>query len=274
MKSNRVGSAREAFARAVRALEPYAAEVVLIGGWVHALLLASASERSHAVLTDDIDFTIPRKLLTAGRPTLVELATQAGFELDPLSELDGAPSRLTVDGPRDTVIDLDILTEGDQPRSAVPIEGQPDLAAQGYPGQTFLQTHTQWVSVGTDIHQSLDPPVRIRIPTVGAYVIHKGLSSSTRAYRGKEAKDLVYLFEILRHPNLGQSARAEIRDLHDEDPTLIAAWRDRIEEVLTNSAVLREMAAQLLLAGRFTGADDDAIARIRAVLRRAVEDHD
>jgi hypothetical protein len=31
------GDARDVFARTLVALQPYAAEVVLIGGWVHAL---------------------------------------------------------------------------------------------------------------------------------------------------------------------------------------------------------------------------------------------
>jgi hypothetical protein len=265
-----VASPRDAFARTVRALEPYAEDVVLIGGWVHALLLASVNDHVSAIYTDDIDITIPRRLIAAGRPTLVELATEAGFEIDPLSDIPGSPIRLIVQGPGGTVIDLDIMAEASTPHEAVRIDGQPDLAAQGYPGQQFLLDHAQWVAVGPDVHPLLDPPTRVRIPTVGAYVIHKGLSSATRTRRAKVAKDLVYLYEILRHPTLGHTARAEIRELAAESAELVDQWAAHLSSVLGNEPTLREMASQLLLAGRTVGSEPDVIARMRAVLRLAV----
>ena len=42
-------TASEAFARVVIALEPYAAQVVFVGGWVHALFLAEAGATEGAV---------------------------------------------------------------------------------------------------------------------------------------------------------------------------------------------------------------------------------
>lgn len=64
----------EVFARTVRALEPYAGEIVLIGGWVHALYIAEANTGTRAVYTSDIDLTVPPRLTTGNRPTLIELS--------------------------------------------------------------------------------------------------------------------------------------------------------------------------------------------------------
>ena len=54
---------REIFARTMLALQPYAADIVLIGGWVHALYIAEANAATRAIYTTDIDITIPPRLL-------------------------------------------------------------------------------------------------------------------------------------------------------------------------------------------------------------------
>ncbi|MBA3969654.1 MAG: hypothetical protein H0X52_06095 [Gemmatimonadetes bacterium] len=56
-------SAAEIFARTVIALELYAGDVVFVGGWVHALYLADANADERPVVTDDIDLSIPHRLL-------------------------------------------------------------------------------------------------------------------------------------------------------------------------------------------------------------------
>ena len=83
--------AAEQFARVVIAMQPYAGEIVFVGGWVHALYLAEVNDHG-AVVTEDIDLTLPRRLLTRDRPTLLDLAVDAGFERDPISDLEGVPA--------------------------------------------------------------------------------------------------------------------------------------------------------------------------------------
>ncbi len=61
-------SSSEVFARTVKELQPYAADLVFVGGWVHALYLAEANSDERAIRTEDIDVTIPHRLLTRGRP--------------------------------------------------------------------------------------------------------------------------------------------------------------------------------------------------------------
>jgi hypothetical protein len=82
-------SGSEVFARTVMALQPYAADVVFIGGWVHALYLAEASSHDRPVRTGDIDVTIPPRLLMGDRPALLDLVTTAGFTIQEIGEASG-----------------------------------------------------------------------------------------------------------------------------------------------------------------------------------------
>ena len=269
MRSRNV-TAREALARVVIALEPYAAQVVFIGGWVHAFFLADAGTREEAIRTDDIDLTLPPRLLTEGRPRLVELAVGAGFAVDPLSDLDGAPVRLTIPGPGDSPIDLDFITEARRAGAAVAIYGQDGLRAQGYPWQTIALENATWVSVGPEIHELLDPPRKIRVPTISAYVLLKGLSSSTRTRLDKRAKDVVYSHEVLRHPILGPLALKGLPDLAARYPIAYAEWRSQLARVTSDFRLLREVAGQLLAADRARGDPETVVAAVTARLRRTL----
>ncbi len=263
-------SSREIFAATLRHLEPYADDIVLVGGWVHALYLANAKSGERPILTDDIDVTVPPRLMAGDRATLVELTVQAGFERDPLSDLDGATTRLTRPSLGEAVVDLDILTEAATAGAAVPVVGQDDLVAQGYPGQVIMLETWRWVEVGQEIHDSLDPPVRFRIPTVAAYTLHKGIAWRQRTQARKRAKDLVYLTEILRQPVLGAEALAGLGQLAVAYPTEYRTWRDNLAEVLTRTPLLRDVAEQLTLAGRAQGSLDEVVPAIVAQLRRAL----
>lgn len=261
-------TAADVFARTVRALAPYADQVVLVGGWVHALYLADSNESGRALFTDDIDVTIPPILLTAGRPTLLELAGTAGFEVE--AERDDVPARVVQYGRDREPIDLDIITEHADPREPVPIRGQPNLLAQGYPGQRVLLENTRIMSVGPEIHPSLDPPLDVRVPTLGAYILQKGVSSTTRSILQKAVKDLVYAYEILRHPRLGRLARAEIGPLSARYPELARRWQERIEDVIQRDVLRRDMAEQLQLAHRAFGTESEIMAQVAAQFRRAL----
>lgn len=262
-------SAAEVFARTVRALQPYAGDVVFIGGWVHALYLAEANADDRPVATDDIDITLPHRLLTAGRPALLELVEAAGYEINEVFPGSGE-MEIFQPGPGAAVIELDLLTEAPDPREDVLIEGQPGLKVHGYPGQHVLLENARWIEVGPDVHPSLDPPVAIRVPTIAAYVLGKGLSSRTRTRLRKEAKDLVYLYEIARHPGLGAALVAAMPELAGRYPAEYAAWRDRLAEVVTSRPILSEMAEQLLAGSRSVGREEDIarviVARIQRLL--------
>jgi hypothetical protein len=206
------GKEREIFARTMLALQPYAPDIVLIGGWVHALYIAEANADTRAVHTTDIDITIPSHLAMGDRRALIELVQVAGFELDELDSGSGLKSFWQM-GDRHQEVDLDLLTDAPTVREAVPIEGQPNLVVPGYPNQQILLENSRWMEIGPDIHPLLDPPRWIRVPTLPAYALVKVLSSDRRPHPQKRAKDLVYLFEVIRDRSMGGRVLAGMGEL-------------------------------------------------------------
>jgi hypothetical protein len=192
--SDERASPRAVFARLIRNLEPYLGDIVLTGGWVHAIYLADANRgilrpRDWPIYTDDIDFTVPPVLLSGDRPQLIDLVIASGFEAHDMGWMGEGELELIHQAGALTV-DLDFLTRADRTDESIPIEGQRQLIAHGYPDLHILTEQTQWIEVGKEIHESLDPSVRIKVPTPAAYVLQKGLASQRRT-GPKMAKDVV-----------------------------------------------------------------------------------
>jgi hypothetical protein len=155
-----MASAAEVFARTVLAFHPYAEEVVFIGGWVHALYLAEANASDRPVRTEDIDITLPHALLAGNRPTLLELAAAARYELQEVGTGSGILEIFQED--RDgRIIELDLLTESPDPRTPVEIAGQRGLTVHGYPGQGILLENARWITGGAT-------SIRCSIPHAGS----------------------------------------------------------------------------------------------------------
>lgn len=253
-------------ARVIIAMQPYVEEIVFVGGWVHALYLAEANDRC-AVATDDIDITLPRVLLTRDRATLLELAADAGFARDPISDMPDVAAWIVYRNADGLTVPIDFLTEG-EPRRPIEIVGQPGLKAQGYPGQQMLLDSWQWMQVDAALHPLLDPRRRIRVPTLGAYVMQKAMSATMRGSRVKAAKDLVYLFEILRHPRLGAVVAPEIRALRERYPDEYEQYQASLGAAHATQATLRDVAEQVIEAGRAFGAVEGVAAAVDGRFRR------
>lgn len=261
------GKEREVFARTMLALQPYASEIVLIGGWVHALYIAEANATTRAVYTTDIDVTIPPQLLMGDRPSLMDLVQVAGFELDELDSVSGLKS-FWQPGERQQEIDLDLLTDAPSIREAVPIAGQPDLVVPGYPNQQILLENSRWMEVGPDIHPLLDPPCRIRVPTIPAYVLVKALSSNRRLSPQKRAKDFVYLFEIVRDRGMGEQVLGGMGALAARYPDEYRSWREILERVVGDRAALDDIADQLIDGARVIGTAEEVSRYVAGRFRR------
>jgi len=261
-------SHREVFARTIISLEPYAADIVLIGGWLHELYIRDAGSTRLPVRTDDIDFTIPRVLFRHGRRALLELVEDAGFEIDVFGQTDEA-IRL-VQKIQSEYVDLDLITEGD-PQSQVTIEGQPNLRAQAYPNQNILLENTRWIKIGPEFHESLNPKRSVRIPVISVYALHKGECSGRRQNAHKKAKDLVYLFEILQDPVLGPDALAGLPGLAARYPEVYESWHTNLEQAAANVTLRQDMADQLQFASTADiGTRSGIIQNIAARFRRAI----
>ena len=245
------------FARLIIAFHEYLDDIVFVGGWVHALYLAEANHVG-AVQTEDVDVALPLSLPAGNRPSLLDLALTAGFTRDAISDLDDAPVWMVYQNADGMTIPIDFLTEG-EPRQPVKIIGQPGLLAQGYPGQRMLVESSRWLEVGPRFHPLLQIPRRVRVPTLGAYIVQKAISSHMRGNRQKAAKDLAYIAEILRHHELGTGIAQQVRALQGEYPTECARGAAALRSAVSSPVTLLDVAEQLIEAGRAYG-DRDAVA--------------
>ena len=191
----------------------------------------------------------------------------AGFELDELDSESGLKSFWQL-GERDQYIDLDLLTDALAIREVVPIEGQPDLVVPGYPNQQILLENSRWMEVGPAIHPLLDPPCRIRVPTLPAYVLVKALSSDRRPGLQKRAKDLVDLYEIVRDSSMGPQVLEGMVELAARYPDEYRNWREILERVGGDREVLEEIAMQLTSGARAIGTPSEVSIHVAGRFRR------
>jgi hypothetical protein len=191
----------------------------------------------------------------------------AGFEID---DLDAATGLIALwhPGPGGSVIDLDLLTDAPDPRTPIEISGQPGLVVPGYPDQHVLLENARWIEVGANLHPALDPPIRVRVPTLAAYVLVKALSSARRPGESKRAKDLVYLVEVVRDAEMRREVVEDMPGLAERHPAEYAGWRAALEAASADRRLLEEVAEQLLAQSRAIGELSAVATYVAAQFRR------
>ena len=254
----------EVFGALVRALRPYANDIVYVGGWVHALyLLRAEGPTARTVMTGDVDLTLPGNLPAGRRPPLVELIRQAGFQVQPYDEASGL-LEIYLGG-----MDLDLLTEAPSPRETVRIQGQSDLHVQGYPFQAMLRESSHVMLVGDEVDPAMVQPVEILIPTLPAYTVGKLLSMPLRTSRGKQAKDLVYVSEILARDQLREEVARGVHHLGEQYPREVREAGENLGRAIKDRTLVAAAARQLIEGSGYGLADPSPVrAGLLARLRR------
>lgn len=248
------------FADLVRSLRPYLGEVVFVGGWVQALyVLEAEGSGARVVRTADIDLTLAPTLDLGDRPPLLDLLREGGFEV------------LAFDGESGyevskASIEVDLLAEGTEPGAPVRIEGQPDLRAFGYPHQGLLRAHTRRMLVGSSVHDSLKPPVEILVPTLPAYTIGKLLSSAHRHVRAKQAKDLVYVTELMAREPLATLIIEGIPQVIATHPDEGRTARQWLSAAMEDRRLIEDAARQVTESSGY-GIEDESPMRAEIVTR-------
>lgn len=243
----------------LKSIEPYLSDIVLVGGWAHALHLREACPSSRAVHTTDVDITIPRRLPSYGRPELLRLVEDAGFEIEAV----GKAGLVLI---RKNEVDLDILCDAESASDIIRVEGQGELCVQGYP---FLDMHlaaSRSVTVGTDLHPAFEPPIDLQIPTLPAYVLGKILSASGRSISRRRTKDLVYLYQVTLERPLMDALLADLSDHVRAFPTASRSAVEALTGFLEQTTVLRDVARQIRELGLLS--EPDSVADFTARMDR------
>ncbi|MDH3208009.1 MAG: nucleotidyltransferase domain-containing protein [Gemmatimonadota bacterium] len=254
-----VGSA--VFADLLRAIEPYLDDVVFVGGWVHALyVLEAEGSGARVIRTADIDVTLAPSLKAGDRPELIDLLKGGGFEVESFDADSGF--KISKDS-----IDVDLLADAPSPRRPVEIAGQSGLRVFGYPHQALLRDNARRMLIGPDMDNAL-PNAQILVPVLPAYVTGKLLSSSERSNRVKRAKDLAYLSDLMSRDSLRTEIVTDLPGLLAEysgEARLAQRW---LKSAITDEALIREVAGQVIEASGF-GIEDDSTVRAQVKARLA-----
>lgn len=252
----------------LRELEPYLSELVLIGGWVPYLY------RHHGPFGEwDARDTLTRELdvlLDHPLPALRDLLDTAGFSPE-------GPAVWVRNAAAGEKIEFLTANTGMGVGRGVPVElrGQPGIHVIPLPGLEILRDHTRMFTLPEP--EGGLPPLEIRVPLLGAYVINKAATFMQRGTRQdddgnpKAAKDLLYLRDLMAAP-------ARVVDEIEEEITRIAAGsRQHAESVRTAANHLSLVAsgdshplllsASRMLVEREPGIrEDEARARIAGYL--------
>lgn len=200
----------------------YLPDVVLIGGWVphlHRRYGPFAEWRGNLSLTSELDLLVNRHLARAGRRSLPQIPTGAGFEQAPGSSVNAVWARQADVG---ELIEFLVPFAG-QPRrgqATVPVQGQPGLAAIPLHHVDLLARHTTVLRIPI-LALGAEEMLDVHVPTLGAYTINKAYTFSRRGAPNdprdapKSAKDLLYLHDLM-------AAGAEVVDRIVHDVTAVA----------------------------------------------------
>jgi len=221
--------------RVLRALGPYLADLVLIGGWVPYLHRRYGGiERWDAGLsfTSELDVLVATGRLDAReRPPLADLLRQAG--LRPAGTPHGSAAGAavwTADDGDSTVIEFLVPHAGPlQSRNPpVAVRGQIGIAALMLTDLGILERHTMFLQVSLDERAATalqdgsasDNRASVRVPRLGAYVLNKAMTFPRRIPRPgervnpKRAKDLLYLRDIVAAgPHVTDVVRADVEHM-------------------------------------------------------------
>lgn len=236
-------------------LEPYLAAVVLVGGWVPYLLARAGSGMSahEQVFTRDIDIAIRLDSDADGR-RIDGLLLEAGLECD-FRSMDDLPVVVFVGAINGAEVEVEFLADEPGERERVVKVGD-CLHVQTLHYTRILEANTTTVAV-------VGPDGRVlvvRIPSVAAFVLNKGLTFVQRKTKEKKAKDLYYLFEMLE--NQSDSLAEDIARLAERYPAWYKTFKKNLSRFFGR---IEDEGAFLVVsqrpAGAFVELSDDQLAQ-------------
>lgn len=251
--------------RLLRQLEPYAADFLLIGGWVPTLYARYGTAGAWATRpsrTLELDVALPSAGIPAAqRPLLVDVLRAAGLAPahEPAPPQTGA-AVWTGDTTSGAMIEFLMPQRGPHPGVTGPqsVTGQPGLTAVPLVGLELLWRDPQWLQL------SGTPEVAVQIPALGMYVLNKAMTFPLRVPRAgerinpKQGKDLVYLHDCsLAGPTIVRSIVHDVEVRCAQDAALPLGSplvRDAVDKAISN--------LELVQRGNFSDGMAEAIVQL------------
>jgi hypothetical protein len=204
-------SGDEFLAHVLQAFRPYLDTLVLIGGFAVRLYELHPRARSiemRVLRTLDADFATPPVIAPHPSGTLAQLADAAGFQPDLRSEYTPPVMKLvprnSTTGPgaeRYTVEFLTPLAGRSADRAGTPLVTvtiQAGLTAQRLRYLDLMQIDPWQVSVGNlSGVGTITPPLNVRVPHPGFFIIQKILIADRRDPETERPKDMAYIYQVV-----------------------------------------------------------------------------
>jgi len=203
-------------------LKDYLSDIVIAGGWApliyyHYLLL----DKSRVPLrTKDIDIVVPEHLKKRRNKTIDAILTEAGFKTCFKSQ--HTPPVISYEGTKgEFEVEIEFLTHRRGAREGQVMVVQEGLHAQMLRFINVLLENSINVEID-DIKFEGNKLLRVRVPSLGAFVFQKGLTFVRRAKQVKKAKDLYYIFDLLS--NCDEWHEQIIKDIFSFRESYPANW--------------------------------------------------
>jgi hypothetical protein len=265
-------------------LRDYLPEVVVVGGWVprlYQLYGGFPNWTGQISLTGEVDVLVGSVTASDSRPPLKQLLRAAGFE--PVEGTQGAAWQQ--DPQAGEKIEFLIPNTGPQSweGSLRPVPGQPEVAAVALDDLRLLARHTTNLNVTVLVAGRPEQTLAVRVPTLGAYVVNKGitftkrrqhLAGATPVPNPKRGKDLLYIHDVLAGGEaVVTRVTADVRAMRSSDGVaqmMIGRAASQIRLAL-NERSEPLVACEAMLVERDGYSPTEARARLEGYLRDLVE---
>lgn len=193
------------FLRVLLALEGYLPNTVLIGGcaaFVYSKYMFGKPLGQAPIYTNDLDLLVENDI-PVSRRSILSLLEEAGFAGRTLE------SRHTqyfkFESKLGTGFEVEFLTPTPSREHGETVVVQGGIRAQVLDGLGLLLTHTTNVQI-SDSSDDVSVDLTVRVPTPGAFVLNKIQSYLDPIGDTDRAKDIYYVFYVLRNLPIGRQA--------------------------------------------------------------------
>ncbi len=246
--------------KTLQILDEYLPEIVLGGGWVPLIYFhyVLGDKSLYTILTADIDFMVNNKLPEKEK-SIDSLLKEAGLNEKCLGAAN-KPVVHYVGNIDDNDITVEFLTDLKGAGDKQIISVQKGLNAEALRYLSLSIDNSIIVEIDDAEKFGLQNNIKIRVPTPGAFVFHKGLVFTLRKENAKKEKDLYYIFNLLSTMKLQQRIIDEIIDLRNNYDSWFKTFLKNMTDYFT---VIKD---ESVGAGGGMGGSIDGASESRGVL--------